>query len=105
MLDCPLQTQTSPNMKSLKVSVVVGVAIRMVLALLAPPSLSVAVAVRLCSSKLGCVAGRSARHVVILPVAWSGPIVAVMVLLLNWTVTLVVVLEQKPQTIACFGAA
>ena len=83
----------SPNMKFDSVSVV-----------LAPPPASVAVAVRLCSSNDGGAAGSSTRQVVILPSAWSGPMVAAMAVPLNVTATLVVVFEQKPQTIDCLGA-
>ena len=88
MLDCPLHTHTSPNTK--------------------PDSVRVAlpeVAVRLCSSKLAGVAGRSTRHVVLAPVAWSGPTVAGRVTPPKLTSTVFVSLSQKPHTIACLGAA
>mmetsp|Transcript_25491 Transcript_25491/g.82160 ORF Transcript_25491/g.82160 Transcript_25491/m.82160 type:complete len:214 (+) Transcript_25491:359-1000(+) len=87
MLLWPLQTHTSPKRTSLRRRV-------------RPPDR----ASRLCFSKLAPVAGRSARHVVDAPVAWSGATVARIVCPRNTTSTEAPA-SQKPHTTACFGAA
>ena len=87
MLLWPLHTHTSPNMKSARVMVL-------------PPD----VTFRLCLSKLGWVVGRSTRHVVCAPVAWSGPTVAWIVSPRNTTST-AAPSSENPHTTACLGAA